>query len=146
MVGTLDKTGLIDKVAGAFLKATGGNILSTALIILWFSALSSAFIDNIPLVAAMIPLILDMGNLGSINNLGLLWWSLSLGACLGGNGTPVGASANVVVVGMAERRGIYISFLGFMKIAFPLMILSIAISTLYLLLLYTVNNLKSFCL
>jgi di/tricarboxylate transporter len=84
----------------------------------------------------MIPLIQDMGRLGNIESLNFLWWSLSLGACLGGNGTIIGASANVVVIGMSEKRGVPISFLGFMKIAFPLMIMSIILSMLYLLVWY----------
>ncbi|MCL4439481.1 MAG: anion permease, partial [Firmicutes bacterium] len=83
-------------------------------------------------VATMIPLIQDMGRLGGISDLTPLWWSLSLGACLGGNGTLIGASANVVVAGMAEKRGIIISFIQFTKVAFPMMIMSIVICTVYL--------------
>lgn len=103
------------------------------MLILWLSAIASAFVDNIPFVATMIPLIQDMGQLGGIADLNFFWWSLSLGACLGGNGTIVGASANVVVIGIAEKRGLHISFIGFMKVAFPLMLMSILISTGYLL-------------
>jgi Na+/H+ antiporter NhaD/arsenite permease-like protein len=121
-------------VAKYALEVTGGNLVPTAMLILWISAIASAFVDNIPFVATMIPLIQDMGRLGGIENLNLLWWSLSLGACLGGNGTVIGASANVVVIGMAEKRGFHVSFVGFMKIAFPLMLMSIIISTGYLLL------------
>lgn len=102
------------------------------MLILWLSAFASAFVDNIPFVATMIPLIQDMGRLGGIADLNPLWWSLSLGACLGGNGTIIGASANVVAIGMAEKEGYKFTFLGFMKVAFPLMILSILISTAYL--------------
>lgn len=133
MVGALDKIGVFEGLARTCLEITGGNILLTVLIILWLSAISSAFIDNIPFVAAMIPLIQDIGRLGGLNDLTFLWWSLSLGSCLGGNGTAIGASANIVVIGMAEKRGIHISFLYFMKVAFPLMLLSIVISTVYLL-------------
>jgi Na+/H+ antiporter NhaD/arsenite permease-like protein len=93
-------------------------------------------VDNIPFVAAMIPLIQDMGRLGGIADLNFLWWSLSLGACLGGNGTIIGASANVVVIGMAEKRGHYIGFVDYFKIAFPLMLMSIVVSTGYLLFWY----------
>jgi di/tricarboxylate transporter len=106
----------------------------TGLLILWLSAMASAFVDNIPFVATMIPLIQDMGRLGGIADLNLLWWALSLGACLGGNGTIIGASANVIVVGMAEKRGLRISFIDFLKIAFPMMLMSIMVSTCYLLL------------
>lgn len=133
LVGALEEVGVIEAVAHYALNITGGQLLPAGMLILWLSALASAFVDNIPFVATMIPLIQDMGRLGGIENLNFLWWSLSLGACLGGNGTIVGASANVVVVGMAEKRGFPISFLGFFKVAFPLMILSIVLSTGYLL-------------
>ena len=134
LVGALEHVGVIEAVAKYALEVTGGNLVPTAMLILWISAIASAFVDNIPFVATMIPLIQDMGRLGGIENLNLLWWSLSLGACLGGNGTVIGASANVVVIGMAEKRGFHVSFVGFMKIAFPLMLMSIIISTGYLLL------------
>jgi len=132
VVGALEEVGVIEAIARWSLEVTGGNILPTGLLILWLSAIASAFVDNIPFVATMIPLIQDMGRLGGITDLNFLWWSLSLGACLGGNGTMIGASANVVVVGMAEKRGLRISFIGFTKIAFPLMLMSIVISTAYL--------------
>ncbi|GBF33027.1 Na+/H+ antiporter NhaD type [Desulfocucumis palustris] len=140
LVGALEHVGVIEAVAKLSLDITGGQMVPTAMLILWISAIASAFVDNIPFVATMIPLIQDMGRLGGIDNLNLLWWSLSLGACLGGNGTIIGASANVVVIGMAEKRGFHISFVGFMKVAFPLMILSIILSTGYLLLWYYVHG------
>ncbi|MDQ0287268.1 Na+/H+ antiporter NhaD/arsenite permease-like protein [Desulfofundulus luciae] len=133
VVGALEKVGVIEAVARFSLEVTRGQLVPAAMLILWISALASAFVDNIPFVATMIPLIQDMGRLGGIADLNLLWWSLSLGACLGGNGTAIGASANVVVIGMAEKRGHPISFLGYMKVAFPLMIMSIVVSTVYLL-------------
>lgn len=132
LVGALEQVGVIEWIALEGLKLTGGAMLPTGMLILWMSAIASAFVDNIPFVATMIPLIQDMGRLGGITNLDPLWWSLSLGACLGGNGTIIGASANVVVVGMAEKQGYKWTFVGFMKLAFPLMIVSILISTLYL--------------
>ncbi len=134
LVGALEHVGVIELIAKVSLEITGGEMVPAAMLILWISAIASAFVDNIPFVATMIPLIQDMGRLGGIENLNLLWWSLSLGACLGGNGTIIGASANVVVIGMAEKRGTHISFLGFMKVAFPLMIMSIILSTGYMLL------------
>lgn len=136
VVGALEEVGAIESVARWALDVTGGNVLPTGLLILWLSAVASAFVDNIPFVATMIPLIQDMGRLGGIADINFLWWSLSLGACLGGNGTIIGASANVVVVGMAEKRGEYISFIGFLKLAFPLMLMSIVLSTGYLLFWY----------
>ncbi|MCL6610249.1 MAG: ArsB/NhaD family transporter [Peptococcaceae bacterium] len=133
IVGALEHVGVIEALAGYSLEVTGGDVASTGLLILWIAAVASSFVDNIPFVATMIPLIQDMGRIGNLENINFLWWSLSLGACLGGNGTIIGASANVVVIGMAEKRGTSISFLGFMKIAFPLMLMSIVICTGYLL-------------
>ena len=130
LVGALVETGVIRMLAAEAIKATGGNIEATAILILWMSAIASAFIDNIPFVATLIPLIQDMGQMG-LTNLDPMWWSLALGACLGGNGTLIGASANVVVASMSAQRGRPISFLGFMKIAFPVMIFTIIISNIY---------------
>ncbi|MGQ9557763.1 MAG: SLC13 family permease [Desulfurispora sp.] len=140
IVGGLEHTGVIEKVARWSLDLTGGQLVPMSMLILWVSAIASAFVDNIPFVATMIPLIHNMGQLGAMADLDLLWWSLALGACLGGNGTVIGASANVVVIGMAEKRGLHITFLGFMKVAFPLMIMSIVISTGYLLLWYYMHG------
>ena len=138
VVGGLIETGLIDSMAQWAMTATAGNFTLTGMLILWFSAIASAFVDNIPFVATMIPLIHQMGSLGGISQTGLepLWWALSLGACLGGNGTLIGASANVIVAGMAEKNGVHIGFVSFMKLAFPLMLLSIVISMFYLLAFY----------
>lgn len=138
VVGGLIETGIIDSMAHWAITATAGNFTLTGMLILWFSAIASAFVDNIPFVATMIPLIHQMGDLGGISQTGLepLWWALSLGACLGGNGTLIGASANVIVAGMAEKNGVRIPFIGFMKFAFPLMLLSILISMGYLLIFY----------
>ena len=135
LVGALVETGVIKMLAAEAIEITHGSVEATAMIILWMSALASAFIDNIPFVATMIPLIKDMGAMG-LTNLEPMWWSLALGACLGGNGTLIGASANVVVASMAAQRGKAISFISFMKIAFPLMILSIIISTAYVFIRY----------
>ena len=130
LVGALVETGVIRMLAAEAIKATGGNVEATAILILWMSAIASAFIDNIPFVATLIPLIQDMGQMG-LTNLDPMWWSLALGACLGGNGTLIGASANVVVASMSAQRGRPISFLGFMKIAFPVMIFTIIVSNIY---------------
>lgn len=132
IVGALEHTGVIEMVAKAALSVTGSNVPLAGSLILWLSAIASAFVDNIPFTATMIPLIQDMGRLGGIADLNPLWWSLSLGACLGGNGTLIGASANIVVASMAEKRGLSIGFLGFTKIAFPMMIMSIIVSHIYL--------------
>ncbi|MBM7866759.1 hypothetical protein GTO89_03940 [Heliobacterium gestii] len=135
IVGALEHVGVIRWVAEAGLRLTGGAVGPTTLLILWLSAIASAFVDNIPFVATMIPLIKAMGEMGGMDTTPL-WWSLALGACLGGNGTIIGASANVIVAGMAEKNGIAISFIRFMKVAFPLMLVSIAMSHLYLWLRY----------
>ena len=135
LVGALVETGVIKMLAAEAIQITNGSVNATAMLILWMSAIASAFIDNIPFVATLIPLIKDMGQMG-LTNLDPMWWSLALGACLGGNGTLIGASANVVVASMAAQRGKQISFIGFMKVAFPIMILTIIISSAYVWLRY----------
>ncbi|MEX2460725.1 MAG: ArsB/NhaD family transporter [Paenibacillaceae bacterium] len=137
IVSGLVETGVIEKLAKQALELTGGNEIATAMLILWLSAIASAFVDNIPFVATMIPLIQDMGNMG-VTNLNTLWWSLALGACLGGNGTLIGASANLIVAGMAAKEGHPISFIKFLKIGFPLMLLSIVLSSVYIFLRYLI--------
>jgi Na+/H+ antiporter NhaD/arsenite permease-like protein len=136
VVGALVEVGVIEYMARKSLELTGGSMVFTGLLVLWLSAIASAFVDNIPFVATMIPLLQDMGRIGGIADMNPLWWALSLGACLGGNGTLIGASANVVVAGLAEKRGVLITFKDFIKIAFPLMLVSVAISMVYLLLRY----------
>lgn len=131
LVGGLMETGVIKAMATESINITEGDVTMTTMLILWLSAIASAFVDNIPFVATLIPMIKEMGAMG-MTNLEPLWWALSLGACLGGNGTLIGASANVVVAGMASQHGHKISFVGYMKIAFPLMILSIIISSVYI--------------
>ena len=131
IIGGLVETGVITALAKAAMHATGGNMTTTTMLVLWLSAFASAFIDNIPFVATMIPLIKDMGNMG-ITNLDPLWWALSLGACLGGNGTLIGASANVVVASLAQAHGIKMTFAGYTRYGLPMMLLSIAISAVYI--------------
>ncbi|ABZ85344.1 arsenical pump membrane protein [Heliomicrobium modesticaldum Ice1] len=131
IVGALEHVGVIRWVAETALRLTGGAVGPTAVLILWLSAVASAFVDNIPFVATMIPLIKAMGEMGGMDTMPL-WWSLALGACIGGNGTIIGASANVIVAGMAEKNGIAISFIRFMKVAFPLMLISIVLAHIYL--------------
>ncbi|MGI6092451.1 MAG: ArsB/NhaD family transporter [Negativicutes bacterium] len=135
LVGGLKSTGVIRELAAWSLTITSGNVEQTGYLVLWLSAIASAFIDNIPFVATMIPMLQEMGQISGMN-LEAIWWSLALGACLGGNGTLIGASANVIVAGIAEKNGYPISFVHFFKIAFPLMIISIIISHVYLALRY----------
>ncbi len=120
-------------LADKLLAATGGDFTVTGMSVLWSSAVLSAIVDNIPFVATMIPLIKAMAPaFGGADALMPLWWCLSLGACLGGNGTLIGASANLTVAGIAERNGIPFRFMTYTKIAFPLMLIHVAICHVYL--------------
>ena len=132
IVNGIEHAGILDILANQILSLTGGDLTMTAIAIIWVSAISSAIVDNIPFVATMIPIIKSMApTFGGADQLMPLWWSLALGACLGGNGSLVGASANLIVAGFAERAGYRIHFLKFMLIAFPLMLVSIVIATIY---------------
>lgn len=134
VVGGMVETGVIGALAEVVLGVTQGRPVMTMLIILWVSALLSSTVDNIPFVATMIPLISAMGAGGM--EIEPLWWALSLGACLGGNGTLIGASANVVLTGISRKHGHPISYVQFLKVGFPMMIMSIVICTVYLLILF----------
>ncbi|CEO25440.1 SLC13 family permease [Paraclostridium sordellii] len=131
IVGGLVEVGIIDFIASYLIDATSGNLALTMLVILWLSAIISSFLDNIPFVATLIPLILTMQAQGV--DVTPIWWATSLGACLGGNGTLIGASANIVLSNVGDKNGYPISFKSYFKIGFPLMLLSIVISTFYLL-------------
>ncbi|WP_088312014.1 ArsB/NhaD family transporter [Bacillus cereus] len=140
LVGGLIDIGLISSLAKEVLDVTNGNIGFAAVLILWVSGIASATIDNIPFVATMIPLIQDLATgLGlSVDSpqIEVLWWALSLGACLGGNGTLIGASANVVVAGIAKREGHAFSYMDFLKIGLPLTIIALLLSHAYIYLRY----------
>ena len=120
-------------LANLILKYDHNNTILLMLILLWLSAIVSSFLDNIPFVATLIPLVMTLKGQGV--DVTMLWWAISLGACLGGNGTLIGASANVVLSKVSERNGYKITFGQYLKIGFPLMLLSILISTGYLFLL-----------
>ena len=134
VVGGISESGVIKDLATLILDFTKGNTTFTMCIILWVSAIISSFLDNIPFVATLIPLILTMESQGM--NVMPLWWATSLGACLGGNGTLIGASANVVLANIGEKHGYDISFKKYLRLGFPVMLLTISISTIYLLLKY----------
>lgn len=146
IIGGVVKVGLIKWMSLKMLAVTQGNLFGTSMLLLWFSAIASAIVDNIPYVATMNPLIIDMAGQIWPGETGLtllqhpdlmpLWWSLALGACLGGNGSPIGASANVIVVGMAERAGKKISFFRFVAYGLPIMFLTVFISMIYIWLRY----------
>jgi Na+/H+ antiporter NhaD/arsenite permease-like protein len=134
VIAGVEHAGLLRLLADRLVALTGGDLEVTGIAVLWSSAVLSAIVDNIPFVATMIPLIKAMGpTFGGPEALLPLWWSLSLGACLGGNGTLIGASANLTVAGIAERNGIPFRFLRYSKVAFPLMLIHIAVAQVYLL-------------
>ncbi|MDQ3693904.1 MAG: ArsB/NhaD family transporter [Chloroflexota bacterium] len=149
VVGGIEQIGLLDRIARGAVALTGGNILVTALVLLWFAGITSAIVDNIPAVATLIPLTfsvarllfpdlagLDDATLATHASVTPLWWALALGACLGGNGSMVGASANVVAVGIAERRGEPIGFWGFTRVGLPFALVSLVVASLYVWLRY----------
>ncbi|KAF5028631.1 putative transporter [anaerobic digester metagenome] len=123
IVGALVETGIISSIASVMIENVGSTG-EAMFIVAWFAAIASAIVDNIPLTAAMIPLIHDLGTTMDVYP---LWWSLALGACLGGNGTAIGASANVVVIGIAEREGIGITFIDFLKVGMLVLFVTVAV-------------------
>jgi Na+/H+ antiporter NhaD/arsenite permease-like protein len=132
VVHGVDVSGLLRLLAHELVAATGGNMAHAGYAILWASAFLSAIVDNIPFVATMIPLIKSMAPaFGGAQHIEPLWWCLSLGACLGGNGTLIGASANLTVAGIGERNGVPFRFLTYTLYAFPMMVVSVAICNLY---------------
>ena len=134
VVGGVEKAGLLDYLAEKLVAFTGANVKLAAVGILWVSAILSAIVDNIPFVATMIPMIRDMAPaFGGAAQIEPVWWSLALGACLGGNGTLIGASSNLVIAGLAEKSGLRFSFMKFAVLAFPMMLLSIALCHIYIL-------------
>ena len=143
LVGGLVKVGVIRYLADQLVAVTRGNLTGSTMAVLWGSAILSAVVDNIPYVAAMNPLIVDLARslhpeitdyvaLVHQPDIIPLWWALALGACLGGNGTIIGASANVVIVDIARKAGYRISFWQFFKYGFPVMIGSVVLSAAYL--------------
>lgn len=153
MIGALEHQGLFQWLGSGLVSLTEGNLLATALIILWVAGVASAIVDNIPLVIAMIPLLHSVVA-GFAKTIGIegtpdtltpeqialvsdfihqpLFWSMALGACLGGNGSLIGASANVVAAQLARRNGYTLTFMQFTRIGFPLMILSLCICSIYI--------------
>lgn len=136
IVAGVEHAGLLEILARAVLDVTQGDLMWTAFLIFWASGILSAILDNIPFVATMIPLIESTSQTFGADGIEPLWWSLALGACLGGNGTLLGASANLTVAAFAEKARQPIAFIAYMKIAFPIMILTLMISNVYLWLRY----------
>jgi Na+/H+ antiporter NhaD/arsenite permease-like protein len=142
IIGGVQKVGLINLMSQWMLRLTHGHFFATSMILLWFSAFASGVVDNIPYVATMNPLVIDMAKgiwpgmsgheLLHHADLMPIWWSLALGACLGGNATLIGASANVVVAGIAEKAGHKITFGRFLRYGLPFMIESVIVSMFYI--------------
>lgn len=129
----LEATGVLSMLGHKFIELTEGSIAKASMLIMWISAIVSGAIDNIPFVATMIPMLKSMEEaLGGREVMMPVWWSLSLGACFGGNATLIGASANVIVAGMASRQGTPISFLGFMKWSIPVALLTVGLATIFI--------------
>ena len=148
IIGGTVKVGFIEMLSRQMIDLTAPtptDMFTLSMVMVWFSAIASAIVDNIPYVATMNPLLVDLaekviGPSTDLKGFELMqhptmlpvWWALALGACLGGNGTAIGASANVIVVGMSEKAGNKITFLRFMKYGMPVMFLTVAISAVYL--------------
>lgn len=136
LVGGVEETGLLDIIADGVLYLAQGNLIISICLVLWVSAIMSAFVDNIPFTATMLPIVAYLTQVIPGAESGVLWWALAFGACFGGNGTMIGASANVVTLGISESAGYPIRFFQFMKTAFPFMLLSVAVANVWLLLAY----------
>lgn len=132
IVGAMTATGVIDMLASWLVDITGGNVFLTMLVLVFGSAIVSAFLDNIPFVATMIPILASMQTAGM--DVTPLWWAVSLGACLGGNGSLIGASANVVLSDISRKNGHTITFIQYLKVGFPIMMLTTVIAAIYLVL------------
>ncbi len=136
LVGSLVKTGVIAQMADALVAATGDSVPVAMMLLLWGSAVLSAIVDNIPFVATMAPIVSELTASGPFVGKDGLWWALVLGADLGGNATAIGASANVVVAGIAKREGHTISFWEFTRYGAVVAVVTLVIATPYLLLRY----------
>ena len=132
MVGVLQFTGVIDKLAGLMTEMTKGDLRKTSTALLFGSGLLSGVLDNIPLVATFIPVVKIIGSTTTADAIQPIWWSLALGSCLGGNGTLVGASANVIMFGFARKNNIPLSFKGYLTYGIPLTLLSLFLSYVYI--------------
>ncbi|MDD3472159.1 MAG: ArsB/NhaD family transporter [Syntrophaceae bacterium] len=134
IVGAADETGILQFVANWLKDVSAGNLVLAILLILWTSAILSAIVDNIPFTATMLPVVAVLSKSIPGAETGVLWWALALGACFGGNGTIIGASANVITTGIAEKAGYKISFIDFLKHGAPITAVSLIFASVYLLL------------
>ncbi len=141
LVGGLQSSGVVKKLAELIVTASGGNYFMTATLILWMSAFSAAFIGAVPYTVMMVPVIASLPQLNTVvfSDIKPLWWTLSLGASLGGNGTIIGALANIVAIGTFFRyTGRKITFKEFLKVGMPIIIVSIVISNIYVYMRYMI--------
>ena len=136
VVAGAEETGLIQFIAEWVAHLSRGNLVVAVIMVVWVSAIASAAIDNIPFTATMLPIVAFLNQNIPGAESGVLWWALALGACFGGNGTMIGASANVVTVGLAEKAGYHISFMAYIKACMAPMLVTVGIATVYLLLAY----------
>ena len=135
VVGGLEQTGVMHFLAEQVIALTGGDLMMTVFLVLWLSAIASAFVDNIPFVATMIPMLHAMGQMTGMP-MEAVWWALALGACFGGNGTLIGATPNLVVANVGTLNGVPFTFMGYLKVGFPMMLFSVLLSHIYLYILY----------
>ena len=135
IIGGLEHTNVIYYLSDKLIEVTQGSLAVLTISVLWFSALASAIIDSIPYTATMIKIVHSIAAETTID-VEPLWWALSLGACLGGNGSLIGASANLIVAGFARKNGVPISFKDFFLIGFPLMLLSVLIASGWMIIRY----------
>lgn len=133
IVGAADQTGILQFVANWLRDVSAGNLVLAILLILWTSAILSAIVDNIPFTATMLPVVALLSKSIPGAETGVLWWALALGACFGGNGTIIGASANVITTGIAEKAGYKITFVDFLKHGTPITLISLIIASVFLL-------------
>lgn len=132
MVGALEEVGIIGLMSDKIMNITHGNLKATALSMVWTAGIASAFIDNIPFVATMIPMIKDIAQTAGTDGVMPLWWALSLGACFGGNGTLIGASANVISAGICKKSNYPISFMTFTKYGAVITVINLILSTFFI--------------
>ncbi len=133
MVGAIEKVGILDHISAFIVNASGGGYFMLLFLILWISGFTSMILDNIPFVTIMVPVIFSIqAQLDPALNGQLLWWALALGACLGGNGTMIGASANVIGIDLAKKEGVQVTFLEYLKYGLPLAVITLIISSGYL--------------
>ncbi len=136
IVGAAEETGILQFVANWILDVCGGSLVMAIILVMWSAAVLSAIVDNIPFTATMLPVVAQMSKTIPGAETGILWWALALGACFGGNATIIGASANVITTGIAEKAGHHISFFDFVKHGTPVTIIGLIIATAYLLMFF----------